>query len=94
MDKPRALQVNIPADLAAGTYANLMHVSHSQEEFFIDFLTLSPNTGATLTARIITSPGHCKRIARAMADNVRKFEEKFGPIDEGQDMPEISGPTN
>ena len=36
-------------------------------------------------ARIVTSPGHMKRIVRALAANLTRYEEAFGPIEEAQE---------
>lgn len=68
------------ADLK-GVYSNLMRVTHSQEEFTMDFLNLvMADRSGTLAARVITSPGHFKRMIKAMQDNLQKYEEHFGKI--------------
>jgi hypothetical protein len=56
-----------------------MGVAHTREEFIIDFLMVAPPSG-TVTARIIISPGHIKRIVTALQENVSKYEQKFGGI--------------
>jgi len=33
-----------------------------------------------LTARVIVSPGHVKRIFNALSENIKNYEEKFGTI--------------
>jgi len=38
-----------------------------------------------VNARVIMSPGHVKRLIKALADNVNKYEAKFGTI---PDVPE------
>ena len=73
--------VKIRDEIAAGAYANNMFVSHSREEFVMDFLYMAPGQG-TVTARVITSPGHMKRIIRALEENVRKYEAAHGAIKE------------
>ncbi|MEG2666520.1 MAG: DUF3467 domain-containing protein, partial [Bacteroidales bacterium] len=37
---------------------------------------------AQVKSRIILTPQHAKRLLRALSDNVRKYEEKFGEISE------------
>ncbi len=64
-----------------GVYANVMYVAHTKEEFVMDFLNIFPPQGV-LASRIITSPGHMKRIVRALEDNVKQYEDKFGKIEE------------
>ena len=75
----KEIKVQFPQQLQGGVYANNMIVAHTKEEFIMDFLLAAPPSGA-VTARIITSPGHIKRIISALQDNVRKYEQKFGKI--------------
>ena len=63
-----------------GGYANFMKVTHSKEEFILDFANVIPPAGI-ITARVITSPGHLKRIIRALENNLRLYEDKFGKIE-------------
>jgi len=78
-DGTKEIKVNFPQQLQGGAYANNMIVTHTKEEFIMDFLMTAPPSGA-VTARIITSPGHIKRIISALKDNARKYEQKFGKI--------------
>lgn len=83
------LQVDMDDAMAQGVYANLAGVAHSETEFILDFLFLQPNQPkAKLRSRIISSPVHTKRLLAALADNVRKYEERFGAIAERQIMPQ------
>jgi hypothetical protein len=90
-------QFSIQIDPLQGTgvYSNLMMISHRKEEFILDFLFLQPQHGpqgqnvATLRARVITSPEHTKRIVRALQENVRRYEDTYGTIEEATDMPKI-----
>lgn len=83
------LQVDMDDTMAQGVYANLAGVAHSETEFILDFLFLQPNQPkAKLRSRIISSPVHTKRLLAALADNVRKYEERFGAIAERQIMPQ------
>ena len=56
-----------------------MSIAHTREEFVLDFLMVAPPAGS-VTARIILSPGHAKRVAAALVENLRKYEETFGII--------------
>ena len=78
-DGTKEIKVHFPQQLQGGVYANNMIVAHTKEEFIMDFFMAAPPSGA-VTARIITSPGHIKRIISALQDNVRKYEQKFGKI--------------
>ena len=73
MPNPKELKVNFAQNLVGGVYANNMFVSHTREEFIMDFLMVSPPAG-TVTARIISSPGHMKRIIKALQENIKKYE--------------------
>ncbi len=76
---PKEIKIGFPQELQGGAYANNMVVSHTKEEFILDFIMVAPPTG-TVTARVIVSPGHMKRILEALRDNVAKYETSFGAI--------------
>ena len=75
----KELKVTFPESMRGGAYANNMFISHTREEFILDFMMITPPAGS-VTARVITSPGHMKRIVSALADNLKKYESKFGKI--------------
>ncbi len=49
----------------------------------MDFIMVVPFSGA-VTAPAIMSPGHVKRIIRALQENVSKYESEFGEIAEAE----------
>ncbi len=73
------LQINMPQEVQSGKYANQMLVTHTQEEFVLDFILATPPAGV-VNSRVIVSPGHAKRIANALLENVAKYEAQFGEI--------------
>ena len=75
----RNIKVFFPNEMKGGVYANNMIVTHTREEFILDFLMVIPPEG-TVNARVIVSPGHMKRIFEALGDNVSKYEKTFGTI--------------
>jgi Protein of unknown function (DUF3467) len=81
------LNVKIDDEELKGRYSNLLRITHTREEFVLDFINLLPPQGV-VTARIITSPGHLKRIIRALSMNLDRYEQLFGPI---QEAPEPDG---
>ena len=87
----KGLNVKIGDDELKGRYSNLLRVTHTREEFILDFLNAVPPQ-AIATARIITSPGHLKRIVRALAENVERYEKAFGPIVEADEP--VKGEVN
>jgi len=84
------IQIKVSEALTPGTYANSMGVAHTKEEFIMDFMNLIPQQGVGMVvSRVITSPGHMKRILAAMKDNVEKYEKQFGKISEAQSPQDI-----
>jgi len=73
------IKINFPQEIQGGVYANNMVVTHTKEEFILDFIMVAPPMG-TVTARVIVSPGHMKRILEALRDNISKYENSFGGI--------------
>ena len=86
----RQVQVKVTDEVVGGTYSNHMVVAHTREEFFLDFFTMLPQVGK-LTSRVIVSPGHMKRILRALSENVGRYEQRHGTIVEAPAPP--STPT-
>jgi hypothetical protein len=73
------IQIKASDEMLKGAYANMAQIVHTPEEFVVDFMNILPPSG-NLVSRIVVSPAHAKRIAQALMDNVKKFEEKFGAI--------------
>ena len=81
------INIELPEDVAEGIYSNLAIISHSHSEFVVDFIRMMPNVPkAKVKARVVLTPQHAKRLLRALAENVKKFESQFGVIAEN-DLP-------
>ena len=78
-NEPQQIPINTVDEMSRGRFSNTMLVTHGPEEFIMDFLLQSPN-GAHLVSRLIVTPGHMKRIVRALQENLDKFEDRFGEI--------------
>ena len=78
-EQPKGLQIKASDDVLKGVYANLMQISHSREEFIMDFMLAHPPAGQ-FVSRVITSPGHMKRINSALQENINLYEKQFGKI--------------
>ncbi len=87
------IQVLANTDDLKGTYANLMQVNHTSDEFIMDFL-MGFAGKATLNARLVTSPRHMKAMLHALADNIKKYEAKFGEIKPTELAPNVVIKTN
>lgn len=80
---PRPQQINVSLDekVAEGIYSNLALISHSPAEFFLDFARMVPGTPkASVHARIIMTPSHCKFLMGALKENIERYEKQFGEI--------------
>ena len=70
------LNIELNEKTAEGIYSNLAIITHSNSEFVIDFIKIMPGIPkAKVKSRIILTPQHAKRLMRALADNVSKFEQ-------------------
>jgi len=81
--QPQQVQIKATDEKMKGDYSNMASISHNKEEFWLDFLSVFPPSG-TLNARIIVSPGHFKRMVKAMEENLTKYESQFGKISEAE----------
>lgn len=93
---PNQINIELPEDISEGTYSNLAIISHSPQEFVVDFIRILPGVPkAKVKSRIVLTPEHAKRFVKALADNVKKYEQQFGVIqDKEQPMvPMNFGPT-
>jgi len=82
--KTREIEMKITDDILMGRYANIMRVTHSSEEFLLEFANAIPPVGAVV-ARVFISPGHLKRIIKALSDNLERYEKKFGEVKEAEE---------
>ncbi|RXP63358.1 DUF3467 domain-containing protein [Lutibacter sp. HS1-25] len=91
-------QINIELDdkTAEGTYSNLAIINHSVSEFIVDFISVMPGQPkAKVKSRIILTPQHAKRLVKALAENVKRFEKAHGEIKDYEQppIPMNFGPT-
>ena len=80
-EKNKGLNIKIADEELKGRYSNLLRITHTREEFILDFINVVPPQ-AIVTARIATSPGHLKRIIQALNDNMRRYESAHGEIEQ------------
>ncbi len=81
MNNQKELDVEINPEVAGGVYSNMAVISHSNTEFVTDFLQMLPGfPKARVSARIILTPFHAKRLLNALADNIEKYESVHGRI--------------
>lgn len=83
-------QINIELDetTADGIYSNLAIINHSNTEFVLDFINIMPGVPkAKVKSRIILTPQHAKRLVKALAENIQRFESVHGVIKEVEQAP-------
>lgn len=74
------VEIKIADNFAGGEYANNMQVAFNKEEFFLTFFNVVAPSGR-VCGKIISSPGHVKRMAAVLSNMVKQYEEKFGIIE-------------
>lgn len=81
MNQQNQIQIRASDQDLKGVYSNFMQVTHTQEEFILDFFSLNPTAPVgVLSARVILSPGHFKRMLSAMQENLKRYEGNFGTV--------------
>jgi hypothetical protein len=82
------INIELSEEIAEGVYVNLAMIAHSNSEFVIDFIRLMPGLPkAKVKSRVVLTPEHAKRLLSALKDNIRRYEDTFGEIKQGEDMP-------
>ena len=94
--KPNQINIELDENIAQGIYSNMAIINHSQSEFVLDFVSVMPGVPKSkVKSRIVLTPQHAKRLLKAIADNVQRFESMHGEIKDYQQstMPINFGPT-
>lgn len=87
-DPQNQLNIELDEKIAEGIYSNLAIINHSHTEFVVDFVTLMPGVPkAKVKSRIVLTPQHAKRLLKALGENIHRFEQAHGKIDEGEQPP-------
>lgn len=76
----KQIKIKAKEDDLKGVYSNSMMVSHTREEFYLDFFNIFPPQGI-LASRVIMSPQHLKKMIKALEENMGKYEGKFGKVE-------------
>jgi len=79
MAEEKKISIKFPDHLKEGAYANSLGVLFTHEEFVLDFIMAAPPAG-TVSARVITTPGHAKRFAAMLNDQIARYERTHGAI--------------
>ena len=85
MENNNEQQINIELtdDVAYGHYSNLAFIAHSPGEFVTDFIQMMPGVPkAKVKSRIVMNPQNAKRFLNALSENINRYEQTFGVIEE------------
>lgn len=74
-------QIDLPANIAQGEYANFAIITHSSSDFVVDFARVLPGVSkAQVKSRVILAPEHAKRLLLALQENIVRYEREYGAI--------------
>jgi hypothetical protein len=77
------IDIELSEEVAEGIYSNLAIITHSNSEFVVDFVKILPGIPkGKVKSRIILTPSHARRLLSALQDNIKRFEDQFGDIDD------------
>ena len=82
------INIELSEEMAEGIYSNLAIINHSASEFVVDFVCIMPGAPkAKVKSRIVLTPQHAKRLVKALAENVHRFEIAHGEIKDTEQPP-------
>ncbi|MDB4090960.1 MAG: DUF3467 domain-containing protein [Flavobacteriales bacterium] len=90
MEEKKENQVNIELtdEISTGVYTNLAIITHSTSEFVLDFIQMMPGVPkGKVRSRIIMTPQNAKRLMMALTENMEKYEQTFGKLDDAGTPP-------
>lgn len=77
------MNIELTEDIALGVYSNLAIITHSPAEMVCDFIQVMPGMPkGKVRSRVIMTPQNAKRFMKALIENVQKYEQNFGHIDD------------
>ena len=79
----KEFKLEVDKEIARGRYANMAILTHTKDEFVLDFALAYPGQPPLVNNRVITSPQHAKALLRSLEDNIRRYEARFGSLSEG-----------
>ena len=77
---PIDLELEMDASIARGVYSNVILVSHSREEFTLEFAYMQPSNRALVHTRVVVSAGHVRELANALLGQLDRRHERFPSV--------------
>ncbi|MCF7795207.1 DUF3467 domain-containing protein [Patescibacteria group bacterium] len=78
---PGKKQLKIADNIPGAEYSNAAQFQFNKDEMQMIYLNLFSGSGR-VSAKIVTSPGHFKRMISAMTEAMSKYEKQFGEVKE------------
>ena len=77
------MNIELSEEIALGIYSNLAIITHSPAEVVCDFIQIMPGMPkGKVRSRVIMTPENAKRFLQALAENIEKYEENYGAINQ------------
>ena len=80
-----SINIKISDDEQKGRYSNLLRIAHTPAKSSSSTSSTWYQPAGIVSARIVTSPGHLKRIIGALQSNLERYEKSHGPVEEAPD---------
>ena len=98
-DRPVELHIEVPPELEAGTYANVLNVWHTAYEFTLDFGVMQQvaepedpeeavHVPVRVSSRVRIPVTLLFEVLKALNQNMTNYEATFGPIREPEQTAE------
>lgn len=79
------MNIELSEEIALGIYSNLAIITHSPAEVVCDFVQIMPGMPkGKVRSRVLMTPQNAKRFLHALTENIQKFEQSFGEINDPQ----------
>lgn len=78
--QPNQVKIDLKDPFPGAEYANFMQPGYGKEEFVLMFANVVAGKGRVV-GKIMTSPGHLKRIIKSLEQSLKQYEDKFGNVD-------------
>lgn len=78
------IEIQVPPEVAGGSYANLVGVWHSPHEFALDFCLVQPfladGPKATVVSRVRIPPTLVLDLLQSLSQNLLEYEKTYGEV--------------
>jgi len=82
-EQENQMNIELSEEIALGIYSNLAVITHSPAEVVCDQIMPGMPKGK-VRSRVLMTPQNAKRFLQALTDNIEKYEENFGAIQDPQ----------